>query len=463
MSLHDELRAAFLTSDLTDEQLSQMIAVGTEVHLAARDVVFVEGEPADLLWIFLDGQVELLRQTPTETVVLATMSTPGQWAGGLTAWGDASSTAGYRATGRAVVASRMFSVPSVELGRLVGQWFPFGKHLVMGLFQTVRGIEATARQRDSLVALGRLAAGLAHEINNPAAASLRTVDALRHTHDSMLASLAALAAEPITAEQFVELDRLRHQLASTAPSGATDALAAMGREDALGEWFERHHVERAWELAPVYAAAGADVAWLDAVAAALAPAAAGPALRWTATTLEASALLGELTDTTNRISNLVGAVRSYSQMDRADSQSVDLHEGLEATLVMLSPKLRDVEVVRRFADGLPSIVGYGAELNQVWTNLIDNAIDAMDGNGTLTLATRFDDEAIVVEISDTGDGIDPKVLDRVFEPFFTTKDVGKGTGLGLDISRRIITERHHGEISYDSQPGATTARVTLPR
>ena len=218
----------------------------------------------------------------------------------------------------------------------------------------------------------------------------------------------------------------------------------------------------AWQLAPLYAAAGADRAWLDEFAEVVGTEPLSPALRWASTTISATGLLGELTDTTKRISNLVGAVSSYSQLDRTSLRKVDVHEGLDSTLAMLSVKLARVAVERSFAPDLVEIDGYGAELNQVWTNLIDNAIDAMDGEGTLRLATRLDGAHIVVDIADSGGGMPADVQARVFEPFFTTKDVGKGTGLGLDISRRIVVDRHHGDITFDSKPGSTTATVRLP-
>lgn len=457
----DDLRAAFLTSGLTDQQRSELCEAGEETLFKRGDELFREGEPADLLWILLEGQIELVRGSVNERFVLATMSTPGQWAGGLRAWGDASSSAGYRATGIAVTDGRTFNVPSDDLGRLVGEWFPFGKHMVMGVYQTVRGIEAAARQRESLVALGTLAAGLAHEINNPAAASLRAVEGLRQACDTMLSSLVSLAQQTITAEQYVALDRLRREL-DERPVADEGAVATMDREETVGNWLEGHGVDKPWQMAPLFASVGADQAWFEACEAVAGSVALSAALRWISSTISASGLLSELSDTTNRITHLVDAVKSYSQMDRAALQRVDIHDGIESTLVMMAPKLADVEVERAFDADVPPFDAYAAELNQVWTNLIDNAIDAMDGHGTLRLSTRLSGSDIVVDVTDSGHGLSGDIEARVFEPFFTTKDVGKGTGLGLDISRRIVVDRHGGEISFDSTPGQTTVHVRLP-
>ena len=260
--LIDELRATFLTGGLTDSQLADLIEVGERLAFATGDELFREGEPAEQLWILLDGHIELYRASSGEISVMMTMETPGQWAGGLRAWGDASLGAGYRASGRAASDGHAFLVPSQDLGRLVEEWFPFGKHMINGVYQTIRNIDAMARQRESLVALGTLAAGLAHEINNPAAAAMRAVEGLRDTCDSMLESLVDLAERSVTAEQFVQIDGSAATLAERdVPDDG--AVARMDREDAIGDWLSRKGVENAWQLAPLYAAAGADRAWLD--------------------------------------------------------------------------------------------------------------------------------------------------------------------------------------------------------
>ncbi len=245
--------------------------------------------------------------------------------------------------------------------------------------------------------------------------------------------------------------------------GGVDALALADREEALTGWLDDHGVERGWLLAPALAAAGADVAWCGRVADAVPGAALDPGLEWVASALTVEALLGELRESTRRVSELVTAVQSYSQVDRASRQAVDLTEGLDSTLVMLGHTMGPgVTVVRDHATDVPRVDVYPGELNQVWTNLIHNAVDAMDGTGTLRLSTRLDGDDVVVEVADTGPGIPPDVAARAFDAFFTTKEVGKGTGLGLDIARRIVEERHGGTIEIDSRPGDTVLRVRLP-
>jgi signal transduction histidine kinase len=454
----DELRSLDLFGGLTDQQLSELVAGSSEVGVRPGLELFREGEHADFWWVLLDGVVELTRQAGGEETVVARMDVPGRWAGGFRAWDDQGV---YLATGRAATTARVLRIPAGVLRERLNAWFPFGGHLIEGLYRTARSIEATARQRQSLVTLGTLAAGLAHEINNPAAAAVRAVDALEDACQVLLASVSRLAAHQVSAQQFAALDTLRQD--AIHPAVPPDALTLADLEDELAAWLTRHGVGREWMIAPSLAAAGVDTGWCERAAAILDGPELEPGLEWIASALSAATLLAEMKESTRRISALVAAVKSYTQMDRASLQRVDVTDGLESTLVMLGHQLGDgVTVVRDYGADVPMVEAHAGELNQVWTNLISNAVEAMDGKGTLRLSTRAGQNDVVIEVADTGCGMPPDVAARAFEPFFTTKDAGKSTGLGLDIARRIITERHGGTIDIDSRPGHTVLRVQIP-
>ena len=457
----DRLRSIALFDGLTDDQLRELLAVGEEVHFDTGDELFTEARPADSWWLLLEGSVDLLRHVGQEDTRLGVMSTPGQWAGGFRAWDEHGV---YMATGRGSSHGVALRVPAAKLAERANAWFPFGAHLLKGLIHTARSIETMARQREALVALGTLAAGFAHEINNPASAATRAADALEASCEDLQSSLGRLAERSITAGQFIALDALRRDIDPDA--ARSDPLAIADREDALSNWLTDRGVDRDWIIAPSLAVAGLDVAWCEKVADALGGDggdAIGPGLEWIASYLSTSALLAEVKESTRRISELVDAVKSYSQMDRASLQYTDVTEGLESTLVMLGHRMpTGVTVVRDYRAQLPRIEASAGELNQVWTNLIDNAIDAMNGAGRLRVSTRVAEDGVIVEIGDSGTGMTPQVRAHAFEPFFTTKGVGKGTGLGLDIARRIVAERHGGEITIGQQPGETVFKVRLP-
>lgn len=453
----DDLRGIALFAGLTDDQLGELIDSGTEVPIEPGATLFHEGEPADFWWVLVDGAIALHRQIGREDTVMGKIDVPGRWAGGFRAWDEHGV---YLATGRGIAEGRVLRVPADVLRERVDAWFPLGGHLIKGVYGTARAIESTARQRDALITLGTLAAGLAHEINNPAAAASRSVSALDTACNSLLSALRRLAEGEITAAQFSALDSLRVELG--AGTAAPDPVDLADAENTISEWLDRHDVGQDWLIAPPLAAAGASPEWCERAAELLGDS-LEPGLEWVASTLAVDTLLGEVKESTRRITELVAAVRSYSQMDRGSIQTIDVTEGIESTLVMLGHKLRDgIEVIRSYGADVPRIDAYAGELNQVWTNLIDNAVDAMDGAGTLRITTRTDGDRIVVEFTDTGPGMPPQVVARAFEPFYTTKDVGKGTGLGLDIAQRIVAEHHGGSITITSHPGETTLSVRLP-
>jgi signal transduction histidine kinase len=456
----DELRSLSLFAGLDDDQLADLIEGGEVVRIEPTVELFREGEPADFWWVLLDGAIDLVRHIDREDTVVARMDVPGRWAGGFRAWDQQGV---YLATGRGVIAGRVLRVPADVLRDRSNAWFPFAAHLVEGLYHTARLIESTARQRESLVTLGTLAAGLAHELNNPASAATRAVDELEAASQTMLASAERLIRGGISAERFAALDALRREIEQgTAPQ---DPIKVADREEVLSSWLVEHDVAREWVIAPVLAAAGVDVAWCERAATVLTESALEPGLEWVSSALSVASLLSEVKGSTRRVSELVAALRSYSQMDRASIQLVDITDGIESTLAVLGQRLTDnISVVRDYGTEVPRIEAYAGELNQVWTKVIENALDALDDAdaGTLRIRTRADGAYIVVEIGDTGIGMSPAVAARAFDAFYTTKPVGKGAGLGLDIARRIVNRRHGGTISIASRPGETVLRIRIP-
>jgi signal transduction histidine kinase len=283
----------------------------------------------------------------------------------------------------------------------------------------------------------------------------------------MRRKLAMIAEGPFSRDALASLVEIQERTAErVAKAPVLSPLEAADREDLLTDWLEDHGVGQAWQLAPAFVQAGLDIDWLDQVAAAVDEEILPGAVAWLNYTIETELLMNEIEDSTTRISHLVDAAKQYSQLDRAPYRAVDVHELLDSTLLMLSGKIGGgIQVVKDYDRTLPPVPAYPAELNQVWTNLIDNAVSAINGaggTGTLTVRTALDHERLLVEFRDTGPGVPPEIKDRIFDPFFTTKPVGEGTGLGLDISRRIVLNKHHGSLRVESVPGDTRFQVLLP-
>jgi signal transduction histidine kinase len=459
----EELRRLFLFEKLSDEQLTWLCEHGyVEYH--EPGVLYEEGEPATCFYVLLDGSVSLSRRVGADDVEISRTDQPGVYGGAWSAYLGDRIDQTYFQTFRVLTPSRFFVLDASDFAFLMNDWFPMPVHLLEGLFLGNRRSASTVGQRERLLALGSLSAGLTHELNNPAAAAVRATSSLRDRVAGMRHKLALIAGgawERSALETLITLQERAVELVAKAPELAP--LEASDREGELAGWFDDHGINGGYELAPTFVQAGIDVPWLDQVLAIVDDGTLEGALRWLNYTLETELLMNEIEESTTRISTLVGAAKQYSQMDRAPYQVLDVHELLDSTLVMLSRKVGEgVTVVKEYDRSLPDVPVYGAELNQVWTNLIDNALQAMAGEGTLTLRTSRVDDWIQIEIGDTGSGIAVENLSRVFEPFFTTKPIGEGTGLGLDISWRIVVNKHHGDLSVRSTPGDTWFTVRLP-
>ena len=406
------------------------------------------------------------RNIAGDTVETTRTDYRGAYFGAVQFYLDDPSAADYPASVRAITDCTVIALPAPEFAEEFSRWFPMAVHLLEGMILGMRRGNALLGERERLLALGKLSAGLTHELNNPAAAAGRAADALRDRVAGMRHKLAMIASGKLAGAQLQKLVLAQEEFVKKVRHApALSPLEASDREDEVGDWLDDHEVTGGWELAPVFVAGGLGVDDLEAVSAAADTTTLEGAIRWLAYTVETESLLREITDATTRISDLVLAAKQYSQMDRAPYRFIDVHEGLDATLIMFGRKLGDesgITITRDYDRSLPAVPAYSAELNQVWTNIIDNAIDAMDGAGVLTVRTARDGDRVLVEIGDTGPGIPPDVRRRIFEPFFTTKAVGRGTGLGLDVSYRVVVSRHHGDLAVESTPGDTRFQVRLP-
>lgn len=454
-----ELRRAKILESLPDEEVERIAALGHRRELAAGGLLFREGERATHFHIVLSGRLETTREVGGEQVLLISHD-----AGGFLGAMALLTGTPYRGTTTAVEDTVLFELDGEELRRLAFS-HPALMRAFLPAIQAVSGtITGVERDREKLLAVGRLAAGLAHELNNPAAAAARDVAILREQERTRQSAFREFAATGATAQRLADLGKLGVEAADGArPGERLDPLDAVDREEAFTDLLDAHGVDEAPELAAALTEAGMGEEWVERVAAVAGEDGLAAGLRFVAACAGTRVVLAELEDATTRIATLVDAVRRYSYLDQAPRQAVDIAAGLETTLTLLAHKLREngTEIARDLDPDLPQVEASGSELNQVWTNLIDNAADAAGPGGRITLRTRRVGDRVSVEIGDNGPGIPDDVRERVFDAFFTTKPVGSGTGLGLDIVRRIVA-RHRGEVRVESRPGDTRFQVLLP-
>ena len=451
-----ELQKLPLFADLSAAE-SSCLEQGDEIAVAAGESVAKEGEPADYFHVIVTGEIRVSKTYGSQNVVMA-VHAAGKFFGEVSLLLDMP----YFVDAQARTACRLLRYSKEQFWSLMRNCPSVSKEILRTMAARLRGLEGFSQRREKLVSLGTMAAGLAHELNNPAAAARRAAADLLTVAGGLPFLACRLNKQQLSTDQSDAVAQLLRDLASRPRPTSLDPLSRADREEELLGWLEQHRIADAWKLTSALVNAGLDRSWLDGVAKHFPQEAIGDVLRWMTGTLALQDLTQQIERSTGRIAELVNAVKAYSYEGRAPVQDVEIHEGLESTLTILSHKLNGVTLMRDYDRSLPRIPAYGTELNQVWTNLIDNAIDAVNGQGEIRIRTCREDDHLLVEIHDNGPGIPGDVREHLFEPFFTTKGVGKGTGLGLIISYRIVADRHHGEIEFESQPGHTVFLTRLP-
>jgi len=450
------VRSAPLFSGLTDVQLG-CIEPGEVIEVPAGTVLVAEGERYPFFFLVLEGEVRLTRDYDRQSVLMGVIQA-GKYTGEVTLLLDSP----WVATARVGKAAKLFRLNQDNFFLMLSNCHALARQIFQFAATKMRNIEGYSQQREKLASLGTMAAGLAHELNNPASAARRAAAHLRETTDKAQTLLCQLS-KVLGHDQWHQLALASQEAAERlARAPALDHIERSDRADKIATWLEGRHVAMAWDLAPTFVSADVDTSWLEELAGKLPAESHADALGWLESRLNLKLLLTQVEQSTGRISELVKAMKSYSHMGQSAMQEIDIHEGLESTLLMLGHKLKNVTLNRAYDRSIPRLMAYGSELNQVWTNLIDNAIDAVNGKGKIYIGTFQEDNQLFVEIVDNGSGIPPDVQSHLFEPFFTTKPVGSGTGLGLVISNRIVADRHGGEIEFESKPGETRFKVRLP-
>jgi len=458
-SVTEVLRRIPLFEQLSEDQLAS-VERGNEILLRPGDYVKKAGDPPEGFYVVIEGQIEWTSKVRQQDVFVQNLVAGDFWGHELLLTGKP-----YPVSGRASTAVRLYVLETDDFWRMLSDCPSILRNLVAVLVDRWGNLGGAEQQHAKLISLGTMAAGLAHELNNPAAAVGRSAQEAREVFRRASAMAVELGALRMSPEERLVVTGLPEEVAMRAESARElDSIESSDLEDEVALWLEDRGVAEAWDLSPTLVGAGLDVEWLDGLEGRLSESSIGDVVAWLASEVAGDELLREIRHASTRISELVGAVKSYSHMDKTPSREVDVHAGLNSALILLGHKLKkgDVEVVRDYEKDLPNVCGHAGELNQVWTNLLDNAIDAVDGHGHITIRTALENGRVLVEIADDGPGIPAEVRERIFEPFYTTKDVGEGTGLGLDISHRVVVEDHKGDIRVLSEPGDTRFQVRLP-
>jgi signal transduction histidine kinase len=459
VTVYERLSTVPLFAGLPEEDLHRLGESVAEISLAAGDELFAEGEPGSSAYVIAEGQIEILKTVGGRELLLAVLD-PGNVIGEMALLREMP----RMATARGRHPSTLLEIPKASLDALLDSSAVASRRLLDVVLERWRENEAQLRQSERMAQLGTLTAGLAHEMNNPAGAVVRGAGRLRASLDDYAAAYTE-AMVTLGPEMRGQLDdAIADALRRAGKPHELDPLTRSDREDTVEDWLESHGVVRAGELAAALVDLGYDPAELERHTAAFGELHAAAAVTAVARAGSAGTLVREIEEGASRLAAIVKALKSYTHLDQAPVQSVDVTEGLDDTLLILRSRVREINVRRRYDPALPHIEAYASELNQVWTNLLANAADALDGrpDGTIEIRAQPGGLGVIVEIEDNGPGIPADIQDRIFDPFYTTKPPGAGTGLGLDISRSIILTRHGGTIAVDSEPGRTTFRVELP-